>query len=150
MRRRERPMDRSPATLAQRQAAAASITGQLKAFKKDDYDRAMFYQSSALKKNFASPQVFRRMIKSRYPHFANYKAVAFGRAHSGYGGLRLEMEVEVMGQDGSRVQAIYLMILEDKIFRVAGVQEVMSPPDSLHRGSESIYSLLLHLTHPVA
>jgi len=115
------PIQWRPASAAERQAAITSITNQLKAFKKDNYERAMFYQSSALKKNFPSAEAFREMIQSGYPPFANYRAVDFGQAHSDGAGRHMQIEVVVTGQQASRVRAVYDMVLEENIFRVEGV-----------------------------
>src|SRR5205814_533673 len=56
-----------PATTAERRAAIASIQAQLDAFRKDDYQQAVSYQSASLKRSFRSVTEFRRMMKRSYP-----------------------------------------------------------------------------------
>jgi len=116
------PIAWRPASASERQRAVASITGQLKAFQKDDSARATYYQSSALKRNFASAEAFLAMIKSMYPDFANYRSADFGGARSADKGRRMEIEVLITGQGGSRSRAVYTLVLEENVFRVSGVQ----------------------------
>ena len=110
-----------PAKAAERTAAISAIQAQLKAFGKDDYKTAIIYQSSELKKNFASPLEFRAMIVQAYPEFAHSKKVVFGPAAADSTGAHLAIPTAVTGQDGITVHAVYLMIREGKVYRVDGV-----------------------------
>jgi len=110
-----------PATTEERKAAITSIKAQLDAFRRNDYDRAVFYQSSNLRRQFPSVAIFRRTIKSSYPQFADYKTVDFGHGRSTPDGSHLKMRVWLTGRDGVTVRAVYLMVLEEKVFRVDGV-----------------------------
>ncbi len=127
-----------PATAAERQAAMASIKSQLDAFAKDDYKRAVFYQSAGLKRNFPSVAAFRQMMKTVYPQFTKYKTVQFGPAQADPPGHLVRIPVTLTGRDGVTVRALYLMVLENKIFRVGGVAGGMAggrapgPPRQRH------------------
>jgi hypothetical protein len=110
-----------PAKPAERKAAIASITAQLKAFARDDYKTAITYQSAGLKRNFASPDQFRAMMLTHYPAFAHNKAIRFGPAQSSPTGQHVTVPVIVTGPNGVQARALYVMVLEGKIYRVEGV-----------------------------
>lgn len=121
MRRMRRPsMSWRAATLQERKAATASIVAQLKACKRNDFQRAMFYQSSVLRRRFGSANAFRQMIQT-YPQFARYRSVRFGKSRADAKGQVLQIEVDLTGMDNVRAKALYLMVLENKIYRVGGV-----------------------------
>ncbi len=118
-----------PAKAAERTAAISAIQAQLRAFGRDDYKTAITYQSSGLKKNFASPLQFRAMIVQVYPEFAHFKHVAFGPAQTDAAGAHLAIPTAVTGLDGITVHAIYLMVREGKVYRVDGVAGgAIAPP----------------------
>ena len=118
-----------PAKAAERSAAISAIQAQLKAFGRDDYKTAITYQSSGLKKNFASPLQFRAMIVQVYPEFAHSKHVVFGPAQADTTGVHLAIPTAVTGQDGITVHAVYLMVREGKVYRVDGVAGgAIAPP----------------------
>lgn len=114
------PGTRQP-TEAERKAAVATIEGQLKAFKKDDYEAALKFQSSELKGNFANAEAFRRAIKQGYPQFANYKRISFGEARADRTGDRIAMSVILTGEDNVTVRAVYLLLREKGEYRVDAV-----------------------------
>lgn len=117
----EKPEKTRNATVAERTAAGKIIRSQLDAFARDDYKTAITYQSASLKKNFATPEAFRRMMKSTYPQFARYKSIAFGRDRTNSKGTLLEIVANVTGKDGVKIGCVYQMTLENKAWRVAGV-----------------------------
>ncbi len=120
-----------PAKAAERQAAIASIQAQLKAFARDDYKTAATYQSAELKKNFVSPDAFRTMMVRVYPEFAHFKSVQFGPARCDLSGVHLAIPASVTGQDGVTVRAFYILLRENKIYRIEGVQGgSQAPADS--------------------
>lgn len=110
----------NPATM---KAVAKSIRAQLEAFKKDDYTSATIYESSVLRQNFESADIFRQMMKTDYPEFANYKSVEFGPMLTTADKKVIQAPVKLTGTNGNHVNAVYLMILEGGIYRVAGVEE---------------------------
>ena len=109
------------ATPEERRAAIASIRGQLDAFRRDDYEKAAFYQSSSLRSLFPSPGAFRRMITTRYPQFARYKTVEFGRARADKEGSYVSVRARLTGRDGVAMRAMYMMVREGEEYRVEGV-----------------------------
>lgn len=110
-----------PASAAVRKAASASIKAQLNAFAKDDYSKAVQYQSAGLKRNFPSVGAFRQMMTTTYPEFAHYKSVQFGDARADSKGLHVMMPVTLTGQDGVTLKALYLLVKEGKTYKVEGV-----------------------------
>ena len=109
------------ATPAQRATVTAPILAQLQAFKRDDYRKAVTYQSAGLRRNFPSLQNFRSMIKSQYPQFAAYKTIQFSKILISSDGRQAQAVIRLTGRDGLKVRAAYLMIREKAGFRVAGV-----------------------------
>lgn len=116
------PIQWRAATVAERTAAIASVTAQLNAFRANDYRKAATYQSSALRANFGSVENFRKAIKGTYPQFANYKRVRFGAARANAKGTLMALPITLTGRDGITVRALYLLELENKLYRVAGVE----------------------------
>jgi hypothetical protein len=119
-----------PAKAAERTAAISVIQAQLKAFGRDDYKAAIVYQSSGLKKNFASPGQFQAMIKQAYPEFAHSKRAVFGPAQADAPGSHLAIPAAVTGTDGITVHAVYLMVREGKSYKVEGVAGGEAAPPS--------------------
>ena len=119
-----------PAKAAERQAAILSIQTQLQAFARDDYKTAINYQSTGLKKNFASPDAFRTMMVRAYPEFAHFKSVQFGPARADSAGNHVAISAAVTGRDGITVRAFYFLVRENKTYRIEGVQGgAQAPPD---------------------
>jgi len=124
-----------PAKAADRTAAISAIQAQLKAFGRGDYKTAIGYQSSGLKKNFASPDQFRAMMTHAYPEFAHSKRVIFGPAQADAAGAHLAIPTAVTGTDGITVHAVYLMVREGKSYKVEGVAGgAISPPSEADSG----------------
>jgi hypothetical protein len=119
------PLVWKTATAAQRAEAAKSIRTQLDAFRADNWDKAITYQSSSLKRGFPSTQAFRQMMESSYPQFADYKTVEFGAARAA--GPLVEIRVVLTGRDGVAVGAMYRMVKENGIYRVEGVEGGLAP-----------------------
>jgi hypothetical protein len=147
----KRQLLRRPSTLQWRAAAAkergaaiASVVAQLKAFKTDDYELAVKYQSSALKQNFPSVQEFRRVIQNSYPEFAHYKTANFGAARATKNGAIIELPIILVGSNGATVRAVYSMILENGSYRVSGVSggNARQPAPEVPHGVEDIAPLL--------
>lgn len=127
-----------PAKAAERTAAISAIQAQLKAFGRDDYKAAIVYQSSGLRKNFASPEQFQAMIKQAYPEFAHSKRAAFGPAQADVSGSHLAIPAAVTGVDGITVHAVYLMVREGKSYKVEGVAGgAIAPPGGIGGASPS-------------
>lgn len=122
------------ATAGERQGAIRSILAQLDAFRRDDYQTAAKYQSSSLRRNFGSTAAFQSVIEKSYPQFADYKSATFGDATAVVEGktISVQVPIELIGQDGVKVEAMYVMVKESGIYRVSGVSGGFpenSPPD---------------------
>ena len=74
-----------PAVEKEQVEARNAIEGQLKAFKQNDYNRAMSFQSMGLRGRFPNPNSLRMMITHFYPAFAHYKSANYGRVLSSIG-----------------------------------------------------------------
>lgn len=109
------------ATPAERDTAVTAITGQLEAFKKADFQRAVQYQSSGLKQQFKTVAVFRKMMETTYPQFLAYRKVEFGPAQCDQKADSLEIPVTLTDRKGGVVKALYLLVREDGEYHVAGV-----------------------------
>lgn len=121
-----------PAKAAERTAAITAIQAQLKAFGRGDYKAAIVYQSSGLRKNFASPEQFQAMIRQAYPEFAHSKRAVFGPAQADLTGSHLAIPAAVTGTDGITVRAMYLMVREGKQYKVEGVAGgAITPPSGI-------------------
>jgi hypothetical protein len=123
-----KPMEWRVATEQERHAALSSIKNQLDAFKRDDYEAAMKYQSNGLRQNFPSAKVFRHMITNGYPQFAHYKSVTFGSEQIDTSGKFFEVPVIVVDSHGVKADALYDLIMEEGLWRVNGVQGGTAPP----------------------
>lgn len=124
------PAQVRPAKAAERTAAISAIQAQLKAFGRGDYKAAIVYQSSGLRKNFASPEQFQAMIRQIYPEFAHSKRAVFGPAQADLTGSHLAIPAAVTGTDGVTVHAVYLMVREGKQYKVEGVAGGAAAPPS--------------------
>ena len=126
-----KPVAWKKATPAQRAGASQAIRAQLEHFKKGEWEQAVSYQSSNLKKNFSSTTGFRDMIVGSYPQFAKYKKIEFGKAQAA--GPRVQMEIKLTGNDNIVVDAVYIMVQEKDGYKVEGVSGGAAPqlPDGV-------------------
>ncbi|MCW3062415.1 MAG: hypothetical protein JWQ02_4236 [Capsulimonas sp.] len=106
----------------ERKDAIACIGGQLDAFKKDDYNKAMAFQSAMLRSQFRSPNMFRTIIRQNYPEFSNSKTVEYKSAFASKNGQMMAMELSLTGVNGKEVHALYRLIREKNGYRVMGVE----------------------------
>jgi hypothetical protein len=125
-----RPRRWRETTAQERRDATASIVAQLDACKRNDFQRAMLFQSTFLRRRFASVAAFRQMMQA-YPQFMRYKSVRFGKSRATRRGRLLQIEVDLTGMDNVRAKALYLMVLENKNYRVAGVEGGRSLPPQI-------------------
>lgn len=139
------------ATTKEREGAIRSIRAQLDAFRRDDYESAVRYQSQALRRNFPSTKAFQDIIQKSYPQFAHYQSVAFGPVSAQGEGkeILIQVPVNLVGQDGVKVQATYGMIKENGIYCVNGVgggapQNLPgeNPAPKIPRGFEGVAPLI--------
>lgn len=120
-----KPATWKAATAAQRTGAAQAIRAQLELFKKDEWQKAVGYQSSNLKRHFPSTAAFRAAIVGNYPEFAKYKSIQFGNARAT--GPIVQLAVKLTGQDNVVVSAVYIMVKEKDGYKVEGVSGGVAP-----------------------
>lgn len=104
-----------------RRAALTAITSQLAALRTGNAERAWFYQSRGLHRNFASAQQFTQMIQRGYPEFGHSRAAAFSPVLMDQTEDQAAVVVTVMGEDGRQARGFYQLIREDGGYKVAGV-----------------------------
>jgi hypothetical protein len=117
------------ATAQEKKQAVAVIRAQLDAFRRDDYTAAAKYQSTSLKKNFASTAAFRRSIQRNYPQFARSKNVSFGPMQADKQGQTIMAPVTLTGRDNVTVKGVYILQREGKEYRVSGVLGGVNPKE---------------------
>lgn len=108
-------------TEAERKGAIESIEGQLKAFKANDWKKAITFQSSELKDVFPTTADFEKAIKEGYPQFASYKSATFGEATCNKSGEQLVIQITLTGTDNVTVKGVYVMVKEEGQYRVGSV-----------------------------
>jgi len=116
------PLNLRAATATERRAAIAAIQAQLDAFRKNDYQKAAQYQSAELRKKMLSLNAFRDMITKGYPQFANYRKVVYGPVQADEKAQNVVVPLMLTGRDSITVRALYIMVLENKTYRIAGVE----------------------------
>ena len=108
-------------TGAVKKAVTGSIQAQLTAIRTGDANKAIFYQSSGLRRNFATPKQFVQSITRYYPEFGHSRSAEFGPVWVDKTGNYAEVVVTSRGENGQRARGYYMMVQEDGVFRVAGV-----------------------------
>lgn len=109
------------ATSAERSAAIAPIRAQIKAFRANDYDKAISFQSQEMRRQFTSTSNFRAMMQRGYPQFAKPKSYTFGKAKASGDAALVMVSIVLKGADGVTVRAAYLMKKEGGGYRVSSV-----------------------------
>jgi len=106
---------------AERQAAAMAQTvlGQLAAFRRGDWAGAYAFAAEAIKARF-SLDAFREMVTRGYTPIARSLRGTVRRSEvlepqHGY------VEIRVEGQDGQVIDAVYELVEEQGVWRIAGV-----------------------------
>lgn len=115
-------------------AAENTVRQQVRAFARNDYETAVKYQSSALRKNFENLDTFRAMMLSQYPQFAAPADLRVLKMSHSPDGNYVLASVRVTGRDGTSVWAEYTLIKEQGAYKVAGVtggEAVAAPPPPL-------------------
>ena len=98
-----------------------AVLGQLAAFRTGDADKAMFYQSTGLRRKFRSPGEFERMIVAEYPEFGHSRAVQCGPVWADPTGRFAYVVVTVLGANGHKARGGYELVQEEVGYKVAGV-----------------------------
>ena len=103
-------------------AARMAVGNQLAAINAGDVDRAWFYQSRGLHRNFRSGQAFLAEIKRNFPEFGHAKSAVFGPVWTDATGDHADVIVTVRGQNGNLARGYYWLIQEDGGYKVASVR----------------------------
>jgi hypothetical protein len=103
-------------------ATAEAIAGQLAAFAADDYETALLFASRDFRAG-TDATAFEDLIEQDHP------VVADVREHRPRECLQeqpdaAEVRVELTGQDGARSDLLYLLVVEDGAWRIAGAIEL--------------------------
>jgi ketosteroid isomerase-like protein len=112
---------------ADQQAFQAVISGQLDAFKTEDYQTAYSYAAPIVKGVFPNVDTFMAMVKRGYgPIYKNSKYVFTELKTDTLG--RPAQHVIITASDGKRYEAVYAMQQQpDGSWKIAGVQMVEIP-----------------------
>ena len=105
---------------ADRQAAVASVQAQLDAFQKGDFLTASRYQSRAMRQHIQSVAAFRLMMQTEYSAFLHFQSVSYGVAQTPDGGGHVLVPITLHMADRTQFEAVYIMVREDGVYRVAG------------------------------
>jgi len=109
------------AAAPERRAVLKTVLDQLAAIRAGDADRAWFYQSRGLHRNFRSARAFESEIVNGYPEFGHAKSAKFGPVGVDPTGNHAAVAVTVQGENGRWARANYLLVREDGGYRVEGV-----------------------------
>ena len=104
----------------------ATISSQLEAFLKDDFDTAFKFASPSIRSMFQTPQNFGQMVQRGYPmvwrsqefNFLEHRTDPTGRAQ----------DVQIIDQSGTAHYLRYFLINTAKGWKVSGVQ-FLNPSD---------------------
>ena len=99
-----------------------AVLGQLTALRAGDADKAMFYQSTGLRRNFRSAGEFERMIVAKYPEFGHSRTVQCGPVWTDPTGRFADVVVTVFGENGHTARGDYELVQEEVGYKVAGVE----------------------------
>ena len=102
-------------------AVIHSITAQLAAIRAGDADKAIFYQSTGLRRNFPTPQAFVQSITIHYPEFGHSRSAQFGPMVMDTTADHAAVAVTVLGENGRWARGDYRMVKEEGVYKVAGV-----------------------------
>ena len=100
-------------------AMAKTVLDQLDAFRRDDWNAAYGYASSAIQAQF-DPEAFREMVTRGYAPISR-SATARVRHVEALDAHRGLVEMRVEGHDGETIDALYELVEEQGAWRVNGV-----------------------------
>jgi hypothetical protein len=100
-------------------AMAQTVLEQLAAFRRGDWAAAYAFASSAIQAQFG-PEAFRAMVTHGYAPIARSTTATVGRVEV-LDGRRGLLEVQVVGENGETIDALYELIEEQGVWRVNGV-----------------------------
>jgi hypothetical protein len=109
-------------------AATETVTRQLAAFNRDDFDTAYTFASASIRAQFTRA-AFERMVTASYPEIARSASAHVAEATLGPGG-HLYLLVRIRGANGRAIEALYDLVQEDGAWRI---DAVVSRPDTSER-----------------
>jgi hypothetical protein len=109
---------------AVRDAARATVAGQLDAFRAGDFGRAYGLAARGIRRQFRE-EVFAEMIRRGYPALPDHRRADLGVVRDNREG-RARVEVTLTDGDGRTGRLLYQLVEEDAGWRVEGV--VTLPP----------------------
>jgi hypothetical protein len=98
---------------------AQTVVEQLAAFRRGDWAAAYAFASSAIQAQF-EPEAFRAMVTHGYAPIARSATATVGRVEV-LDGRRGLVEVQVVGENGETIDALYELVEEQGAWRVNGV-----------------------------
>lgn len=100
-------------------AAAATVTRQLEAFRRGDFDAAYGFASTSIKEIFDRP-TFETMVRRGYPEIAQSTSAVVTGGDVGADG-HVHVRLTIHGANGRSVDAVYDMVQEGSDWRIDGV-----------------------------
>ncbi|MEO1797442.1 MAG: DUF4864 domain-containing protein [Pseudomonadota bacterium] len=110
---------------AQSDGIQATISGQMEAFKADDFDRAFSYAAPNIKRMFGDSERFGMMVRNGYPMVWKNSEVRYLELRE-LGG-RLWQMVQVEDEQGQFHYLDYLMIETEEGWQIGAVQFLPEP-----------------------
>jgi hypothetical protein len=107
-----------PSDTKMKEALHAVITGQLAAFRADDFAGAYAFADPQIKEQFPL-EAFERMVRTAYPAIAKSVSASFGLTFDN--GDEAVVEVHVTGADGKPLAYHYLLRRDGERWRISGV-----------------------------
>jgi len=110
--------DLKPSEVNTKTALHAAISGQLEAFRKDDYAAAYVFAAQAIKAKFALED-FERMVRAGFPAIAHSTSAKFGLTFDN--GDEAVINVRVFSEGREPVDYQYTMHRDGEAWRITGV-----------------------------
>ncbi|MEM6727046.1 MAG: DUF4864 domain-containing protein [Pseudomonadota bacterium] len=110
---------------AQDEGIQATITGQMEAFRADDFDRAFTFAAPNIKRAFGSSERFGTMVRNGYPMVWKNANVRYLELRE-LGG-RLWQKVQIEDQQGAFHYLDYMMVETAEGWQIGAVQFLPEP-----------------------
>ncbi|MEM8591252.1 MAG: DUF4864 domain-containing protein [Pseudomonadota bacterium] len=110
---------------AQSEGIQSTISGQMEAFRADDFERAFSFAAPNIKSMFGSSETFGTMVRNGYPMVWKNTGVRYLELRE-LGG-RLWQMVQVEDENGAFHYLDYLMIETDEGWQIGAVQFLPDP-----------------------
>jgi hypothetical protein len=117
-----------PSTPEMKEKLHAVISGQLAAFRKDDFAGAYKFAASGIREQFPLA-AFEAMVKSTYPSIAKSTDAVFGLTLDD--GEKAVVNVRVVGPKEDSVSYQYLLQRDGEEWRIGGVFKLREDPKAI-------------------